>query len=310
MSGTKLFDEVMDGGLRNWLGEQADVRAKAQRAWWQRFPIAVAGAIAAAAAVFWISQDPGYAIAAGLAIVGLGTAWAHGPINAVSADIKVKANSEIARLLGLTYAPTAQPAPDFETCRQVGLVPSSFDEQSHMDSWTGPLEGLAIDVSEVVLKEWRQTGKSRTLQTIFHGVVMGYQYARPFTSTTIVKRDAGIFNAFGAMGARFASLERVRLVDPRFEKAFEVYGTDQVEARYLVHPAFCERLIETEKDFNGNNLRMAFVDGRVIIVIELGDVFETGGVDAEGDEARVRETITQLESLLHLSRSLNERPRA
>jgi hypothetical protein len=31
-------------------------------------------------------------------------------------------------------------------------------------------------------------------------------------------------------------------------------GTDPVEARYLVHPAYCERLIEMEQEFDGGQI--------------------------------------------------------
>jgi hypothetical protein len=160
------------------------------------------------------------------------------------------------------------------------------------------------------MQEWQQSGKSRRLVTTFQGIVMGYQFARPFSATTTVMRDMSIFNAFGAMGAKWGSnLERVRLVDPRFEEAFEVYSSDQVEARYLVHPVFCERLIEMERAFHGKNLRLAFTMGRVIVAIEADDQFETGGADAKGDEERVAQTIAQIEALLTLSRTLNERAR-
>ena len=37
--------------------------------------------------------------------------------------------------------------------------------------------------------------------------------------------------------------ERVALEDPVFEKIYEVYGTDQVAARALLHPAFMERML-------------------------------------------------------------------
>jgi len=38
-------------------------------------------------------------------------------------------------------------------------------------------------------------------------------------------------------------MKRVGLVDPVFEKIFEAYGTDQVEARYLLTPTFMQRLV-------------------------------------------------------------------
>jgi hypothetical protein len=245
-----------------------------------------------------------------VAVFLVGISWAASATTGLEADLKTGANIEIAYALGLTYEYTTTPGSDYRLATSLGLLPSSPDEESHTDSWYGQLGELDFHVHESHLQEWVQNGKSRSLQTVFHGVVLGYQFARPFTSTTIVKRDLGILNAFNALGAKWgANLERVRLVDPHFEKAFEVYGSNQVESRYLVHPVFCERLLEMEQIFDGKNLRMAFAQGRVVIIIETGDLFETGGIDANKDEERVAETLDQIQSLLNLSQALNERAR-
>jgi hypothetical protein len=54
---------------------------------------------------------------------------------------------------------------------------------------------------------------------------------------------------------------------------------------------------------------MVFGRGRVIVVMETYDMFESGGIDAQGDDERFATTIDQLGSLIDLTQTLNERPR-
>ena len=45
---------------------------------------------------------------------------------------------------------------------------------------------------------------------------------------------------------------RVKLENPDFEKTFDVYSTDQIEARYLLSPSMMERLLALDREFNKN----------------------------------------------------------
>jgi hypothetical protein len=307
-----LYDLVMDGGLRDWFASLEADRAAAAAERDRKTIVTIVGAAATFGAVFLYSGQWALGAVVGLAALFLIDSWARRAERDLALDIKMEANSQIARTMGMTYVPQAAPNGDFSFAMNYALIPSRYDEIYFRDGWEipAPNQSAPLQIIELEMQEWQQSGKSRRLVTTFQGIVMGYQFARPFSATTTVMRDMSIFNAFGAMGAKWGSnLERVRLVDPRFEEAFEVYSSDQVEARYLVHPVFCERLIEMERAFHGKNLRLAFTMGRVIVAIEADDQFETGGADAKGDEERVAQTIAQIEALLTLSRTLNERAR-
>jgi hypothetical protein len=310
MKGPTLFDRVMDNGLRDWFAQQDQARAAGKEKKQTRYALSVGGAILAGTAAYLYSSDVVFALFGAAMVVAGGFVWASNATAALELEIKAAANAEIARVLGLTYEYATSSSTDFRLATSLGLLPSNPDEEDHSDAWFGQLGELDLHLHESHLQEWVQRGKRRSLETVFHGVVLGYQFARSFSGTTIVQRDMGVLNALGAIGAKWGnSLERVRLVDPRFESAFEVYGSDQVEARYLVHPAFCERLLEMEQVFDGKNLRMVFAQGRVVIVIETGNLFETGGLEASEDESRVAQTLGQIQSLLTLSQTLNERQR-
>ncbi len=307
-----LFEHVMSNGLRDWLDSQATAREDAKR---RNLQILMVGmGIAAAAAIGFMAYDSEraeYGFVVG-AILGGITWWvANLPVQAMSDQIKVRANEELGAALGLRYHKDGISSSDFELATRMGLLPANPDQSDFSDFWEGTFGTSEGTLHEAHLQEYQQQGKHRRLVTVFQGVVMGYQFARPFTSTTLVRQDMGLFNGLFNLGTRMTGLklEPVKMVHPDFERRFEVVSTDQVEARYLLHPAFCERLMEMESAFNGRNMRLAFAQGRVVVVIETRDMFESGGIDAEGDDARFATTIDQLGSLIDLTQALNERAR-
>ena len=307
-----LFDHVMSNGLRDWLDGQSAAREEAKRRNLQILMVGMGLAAAAAIAVMAYMPDQAeFGFVVGALIGGITWWMANLPVQAMAKQIKVRANEELGAALGLSYHLDGTPSSDFELATRMGLIPSNPDQADYSDFWEGKFGESEGTLHEAHLQEYQGEGKNRRLVTVFHGVVMGYQFARPFTSTTLVRQDMGLFNGLINLGSRFTGLklEPVKMVHPDFERRFEVVSTDQVEARYLLHPAFCERLMEMEEAFNGNNMRLAFAQGRVVVVIETRDMFESGGIDAEGDDARFATTIDQLGSLIDLTQTLNERAR-
>lgn len=180
--------------------------------------------------------------------------------------------------------------------RNMGLVPS-YDRASYEDMLTGTRGDLPFEFFEAHLEERRQStdskGRSSTKWvTVFRGQVLAVHFAKPFQGTTRVYRDAGIFNGLIKLGQKFSRHERVALEDPVFEKAFEVYSTDQIEARYILTPDFMERLLNLEKAFHGKQLRCAFSGGEMFVAVEGENLFEAGSMRRSMDDVgRVQEIL-------------------
>ncbi len=69
--------------------------------------------------------------------------------------------------------------------------------------------------------------------------------------------------------------EIVNLEKTSFNKTYDVQTNDQVEARYLLTPAFMERLENLKTAFNSNQIECAFYDDKVIFAIKTKkDLFE------------------------------------
>lgn len=201
---------------------------------------------------------------------------AYQPLAKVGRTLKQQYCAAIADAMGATFTLGAFEPPAFDRLRGLGLVPS-FSRSKFEDMFRGAYRNSAFELYEGHLEQRRTDGKGRTrYTTVFRGQLIRMHFPRDFLGVTIVRRDAGVFNVFGGGSANGRKLERVRLVDSRLEKAFEVWGTDQVEARYLLHPVMMERLLELETKLHGKRLRCAFEGGDLLVAVEGGNLFEPG----------------------------------
>lgn len=254
---------------------------------------AIAGAIGLAA--YLASQEFGWLFASfitGAVAIGF---WAYAPLAKVGETLKRQYCSAIAEAMGAQYEITPLETPAFDRMRALRLAPS-FDRSKFEDHFSGAYKGASFDLYEAHLEQRRTDSKGRTrYDTVFRGQLVRMHFPRDFLGVTIVRRDAGMFNVFGGGNADGRKLERVRLVDSRFEKAFEVWGTDQVEARYLLHPVMMERLIGLEAGLHGKRLRCAFEGGDLLVAVEGGNLFEPGDLFKPlVDAARAKRIVDEI----------------
>lgn len=124
---------------------------------------------------------------------------------------------------------------------------------------------------------------TRSSSIDFSGLLITIDVPKRFSGHTTVRRDYGkVGNWFGKQFS--STLKPVKLEDPRFEKRYEVYSSDQVEARYLLTNTFMERLVELEDLYaasNGGrcNIQCAFKDGKLLFTIPTTkEWFSTGSI--------------------------------
>jgi hypothetical protein len=143
-----------------------------------------------------------------------------------------------------------------------------FDAATADDEVVGAYRGLPLSIVELQLTH----GSGDDRRTVFDGLLTEVTLPRGLRGVTAVIADSGMF---GNLRDRFqsAGCERVRLEDPRFEKAYEVYGSDQIGARALLTPAFIERFMALELHGFGRSMALA-EDNRLMLVMP-----KTGGKD-------------------------------
>lgn len=278
--------EAIREELAPWLEAKEAERKQAVRRFVISIPIALGlAAIGGMVGSFFAWPTPAILIVS-LVSAALTLAVGASAMNALRRTVKVELNTRIAEAFDLSYREKPPTPSRFDAFKGHGLVPNG-DRRSFEDNFHGALHGAEFELYEAHVEE-RRRSKNRTYYvTVFRGALIRIRFPRTVEGVTLVTRDKGIFNAFEGWGKKtFGShgqkLERIGLVDPTFEKQFEVYGTDQVMARYLLTPSFMERLLELEALLKGKNVRCVFDEslaeeagqGELLIAAETGNLFE------------------------------------
>ncbi len=309
------IDQLMGGGLAGWLEDQTGMRDAARRRAMSRWTWGAA-ILMPPLAFLWFGPALGFdwkavLTSGAIALVGW---WGYRPIAEAKKAIKIGINSAIAASFGLAYAHDVEPGEEFAAARRYGLVPG-FDRSSFEDHWHGTLERHDFSLYEAHLEERRGSGKNRRWETVFRGPIIRMAFGRKFHSTTLLERAGKHRSWLGLGGAsehvnfKGHQLERVDQVHPAFGETFALYSDDQVEARVLVHPSYVEHLLRLEGAFEARELRALFTRGEVIIAIETGNLFESGGMDASQDHAKAERAARQFGALAGLALAINQNER-
>lgn len=168
---------------------------------------------------------------------------------------------------------------DKSTYNKSKLYLDNISRYNGDDLVSGLVGKTAIRFCELHTQQVRQSGKNTTVVTIFHGLFFTADFNKNFRGETFVLPDLAesVFGSFGTMFQKlnFARPKLVTLEDIEFEKAFAVYSTDPVEARYILSTALMQRILEF-KNRTGRQISMSFIDSQVYIGIPVNkNLFET-----------------------------------
>jgi len=259
--------------------------------------LGLAGAAAVAAATYAIWNDALNSLIFGGMAFAASHWWAYQPLSVVATATKSQSLTAIAKAIGCEFRLGAFAPQALDNFKELKLLPSC-DRSSYTDCFAGSYQGCAFTFYEGHLEDRVQTKNGSRWVTVFRGQLIRVALPKKFQGTTVVRRDAGLFNFM----QRWATeLKRVGLGDSRLEKAFEVYSNDQVEARYLIHPVFMERLLALETQFQGKRLRCAFIEGDLLVAIEGGDKFEIGSMFSKLDDIeRARVIVKDIAEIMRV----------
>lgn len=162
--------------------------------------------------------------------------------------------------------------------KKSGLIPS-YSKETNEDQISGEYSGVKLQLFETHLQKYKYRGKRSRLVTVFNGLIINLSMNKNFSGKTVIKQDKGVVGNW--FGNRFSGLENVKLEDPEFEDIFEVYSTDQIEARYLLTVSFMERLLELADIFDNAEIQICFEDNNLLMIIPLRKpIFEPGPITA------------------------------
>lgn len=305
-----FFAERFTSSIQPALAERETDRVKAVKKQRNFGIIGVILAIAGTAIGFGMFQEP-FGLFIG-AIAGFGLyAWGSADITRLGKETKLMLVEPVAAEFNMNYSISCSRPADMMMFRTLDLTPG-WDRETFEDKLVGSRNDTPFEFFEAHLEEKRTTtdGKGRTRTTwvtVFRGQCLVVKFHKQFTGVTKVYRDAGAFNFLKKLG-QTGKAQRVKLEDPIFEKAFEVYSTDQVEARFILTPDFMERLLGLERAFNGKQVRCAFAQGEMYLVCEGKNLLEPGSMQRKMDDlGRVREILEDFAAIFLLIDAMSQR---
>ncbi len=159
--------------------------------------------------------------------------------------------------------------------RSSQLYKHSIDRYRGDDLVRGTVDKTAIEFSELhaEYKTTTRDSKGRTQthwHTIFRGLFFVGDFNKDFYGQTVVLPDWG--EAFwGKLAQTFQSWDKsrgelVKLEDREFENLFKVYGTDQIEARYILSTSLMRRIVDF-KNGTGKDICLSFIGSKVFMAI-------------------------------------------
>jgi hypothetical protein len=118
-------------------------------------------------------------------------------------------------------------------------------------------------------------GKRETkVSTVFRGIFFMADFNKKFVGETFILPDVAE-TLLGSVGTMFQKMNMsrpalVKLEDVEFEKAFAVYSTDQVEARYIISTSLMQRITEFRKKTK-KRISISFINSQIFIAIPMSE---------------------------------------
>lgn len=192
-------------------------------------------------------------------------------------EFKQQIISRIVQFLepGLRYQPDG--CIDRHTFQSAGLFNQHIDRYRGEDMVQGMVGKTQIAFSEIhaEYKTTTRDSKGHTQthwHTIFKGLFFIADFNKDFRSQTVVLPDTAekLFGGFGKMlqSWNVARADLIKLEDPEFEREFVVYGSDQIEARYILSTSLMRRILDYQQK-TGLKLHLSFTGSKVYIALPM-----------------------------------------
>lgn len=153
----------------------------------------------------------------------------------------------------------------------------SVTEYSSFNLIRGKIGKTNFECAQVTAEEIREVrtnqGTRKEKLLIFNGMFFAADFNKNFAGTTLIVPDyvEGTLGRFGRslqkllVRSGYNGLKLAYMENPEFERAFAVYTSDQIEARYLLTPFIIQQLTELKQHLHNSDLHIAFRYGKIYI---------------------------------------------
>lgn len=178
----------------------------------------------------------------------------------------------------LNYLPNSHlPQQLFERSK---LFTKGIDRFNGNDLVKGNILDVALSFSDIHAEYETRDSKGRSSwHTIFQGLFIVADFNKHLKGSTVILPDSAESTFGSLIGGwlqknNMSRNELVKMDDPEFEKAFVVYGSNQIEARYILTHAMMKRLLDYKKRTK-QDIYISFVGSKIHLGIYYNkDLFE------------------------------------
>lgn len=195
------------------------------------------------------------------------------------------------------------------------LFRKDIDRYRGNDLVKGEIEGIRLQFSDIHAEyETKDSKGRRSWHTIFQGLFIIADFNKHFKAQTLVYPDTAekLFGKLVGSWLQKYNMSQERLVkmdDPEFEKHFVVYGTNQIESRYILTHSMMKRLLDYKKR-SKVPLYVSFVNTQIYLALEYNkDLFEPTVFSSLLEYRLIKEYISTLQLAIGIIEELklNER---
>jgi hypothetical protein len=274
-------------------------------------------AVAAPSAVLYLANQRLLAVAVILSAIA-GAAWMlgyHFLTHRYVREFKASVLTKIIAFIDdqLAYNPSQHVSQEYFTMSGIFLkYPDRFTGEDYVSGMAGKTK---IEFSEIHADYKVETTDSKGRRTvsfypIFDGIFFIADFNKNFKGTTIVLPDTAQRLLGNLMGSALQSMntergQLIKLEDPSFEKQFVVYGSDQIESRYILTPGLMQRITEFREKTN-RHVYLSFTEQKVMVAIpSKEDIFEPKLFYSIIEFKQVESYFKQLELVIGIVDDLN-----
>ena len=155
-----------------------------------------------------------------------------------------------------------------------GYIPQSRFEQAKITTQTissyrgddlisGVVKGVRVSFCDLLVEKKEQNRNTNETKTLFEGVFLEAEFPKHFYGTTYVyPQSFGSFLHYDIFGSE----KLLKLDNVEFERYFMVYGSDTIEARYLLSHSLMAKIVAFRKKV-GYDMTFSFVGGKFFMAI-------------------------------------------
>lgn len=186
-------------------------------------------------------------------------------------DFESKLKSKIMHIVtscfgNMVWSTGYYPLKKAEKFVEAGLFPS-FSKMYVDERFAGTYKGVPIDIVEA------SYSSSDKYIPVFDGLCIKLDMNKNFKGHTILMEDTILHTS------PRSHLRHTELEDVNFEKRYDVFTDDEIEARYILTPTFMEKLTGIKMAFYCKSIRCAFYQGEILIAMKpTTDLFSIGSL--------------------------------